>query len=306
MNPKRFAVTGSFGYSGKYITRELIKEGHEVITLTGNPDRANPFGAQVKAYPYNFDAPEKLVQTLQGVDTLINTYWVRFDYGSTTYKQAVANSRVLFQAAKDASVDRLVHVSITNPNERSPLPYFSGKAELEKSIQESGVSYGILRPAVIFGQEDILINNIAWFLRYFPFFPIPGDGEYKLQPIYVTDLAKLAVEMASKDENVVIDAIGAETFTFNELVSLLKSTVRSWSIPVHVPPGLSLFLSSMIGKFVGDVVLTRDEVLGLMDNRLVTDSPPTGKTRLSDWVRENKATLGKQYANELNRHFKGS
>ena len=231
---------------------------------------------------------------------------MRFDYGATTYQGAVANSQVLFQAAIDAGVRRLVHVSITNPDERSPLPYFSGKAKLEKSIQETGIPYAILRPAVIFGQEDILINNIAWFLRYFPFFPIPGDGEYQIQPIYVTDLAKLAVQMAGKKENVVIDAIGPETFTFNQLVSLLKSTVKSWSIPVHVPPGLSFFLSNIIGKFVGDVVLTRNEVLGLMDNLLVTDSPPAGETRLSDWVRENKEMLGKRYANELNRHFKGA
>jgi NADH dehydrogenase len=306
MNPKRFAVTGAFGYSGKYITRGLLEAGHEVITLTGNPNRPSPFCAEVKAYPFNFEAPEKLVQTLQGVDVLINTYWVRFDYGGTTYQSAVANSRVLFQAAKDAGVRRLVHVSITNPDERSPLPYFSGKFELEKSIRDTGLSYAILRPTVIFGKEDILINNIAWFLRYFPFFPIPGDGEYQLQPIYVTDLAKLVVEMAGKDENVVIDAIGPETFSFNQLVSLLKSTVRSWSIPLHVSPGLSFFLSGIIGKFVGDVVLTREEVLGLMDNLLVTDSPPAGETRLSDWVRENKATLGKRYANELTRHFKGA
>jgi NADH dehydrogenase len=306
MNPKRFAVTGAFGYSGKYITRNLLKAGHEVITLTGTPDRPNPFGAEVEAYSFNFNASGKLVQTLQGVDVLINTYWVRFDYGGTTYKQAVANSRVLFQAAKDAGVRRLVHVSITNPDERSPLPYFSGKAELEKSIRDTGISHAILRPTVIFGKEDILINNITWFLRYFPFFPIPGDGEYQLQPIYVTDLAKLVVKMAGKDENVIIDAIGPETFTFNQLVALLKCTVRSWSIPLRVPPGLSFFLSGIIGKFVGVGGLTRNEVLGLMDNLLVTNSPPAGETRLSDWVRENKATLGKRYANELTRHFKGA
>jgi NADH dehydrogenase len=304
MNPKQFAVTGAFGYSGKYITRNLLKDGHEVITLTGNPARPNPFGEQVKAYPFNFDSPEKLVQTLRGVDTLINTYWVRFDYGGTTFQEAVANSRVLFTAAKEAGVRRLIHMSITNPDERSLLPYFSGKAMLEESIKQSGLSYAILRPAVIFSQEDILINNIAWFLRYFPLFPIPGDGEYKLQPIYVEDLAKLALEAADKKENLVIDAIGPETYSFNQLVSLLKSTVRSWSIPLHVPPGVSFFLSNIMGKFVGDVILTRNEVTGLMDNLLVTDSPSSGETRLSDWVMENKATLGKKYANELTRHFK--
>jgi NADH dehydrogenase len=305
MNPQRIAVTGAFGYTGKYITTGLLEAGHEVITLTGNPDRPNPFGEQVKAFPFNFDTPDKLVRILNSVDTLINTYWVRFNYGGTTYRTAVENSQILFQAAEVAGVDRLVHVSITNPREHSRLPYFSGKAKLEKSIKETGISYAILRPAVIFGQEDILINNIAFFLRYFPVFPIPGDGKYKLQPIYVEDLAKMAVEAVGKSENQVIDAIGPETYTFNELVSTLKSTLGSLAIPLHVAPDLSFFLSNIMGKFLEDVVLTREEVTGLMDNLLVTDSPPAGETRLSDWVEKNKATLGKTYANELTRHFKG-
>jgi NADH dehydrogenase len=305
MNPQRIAVTGAFGYTGKYITTGLLEAGHEVITLTGNPDRPNPFGEQVKAFPFNFDTPDKLVRILNSVDTLINTYWVRFNYGGTTYRTAVENSQILFQAAEVAGVDRLVHVSITNPREHSRLPYFSGKAKLEKSIKETGISYAILRPAVIFGQEDILINNIAFFLRYFPVFPIPGDGKYKLQPIYVEDLAKMAVEAVGKSENQVIDAIGPETYTFNELVSTLKSPLGSLAIPLHVAPDLSFFLSNIMGKFLEDVVLTREEVTGLMDNLLVTDSPPAGETRLSDWVEKNKATLGKTYANELTRHFKG-
>jgi uncharacterized protein YbjT (DUF2867 family) len=305
MPPKRFAVTGAFGYTGKYITRDLLAAGQEVITLTGDPSRPNPFGEKVKAYSFNFDHPDELTLTLEGVDTLVNTYWVRFDYGGSTYQEAVENSRVLFRAARDAGVGRIVHVSITNPDENSSLPYFSGKARLEESIRETGIPYAILRPAVIFGREDILINNIAFFLRYFPLFPVPGDGEYRLQPIYVEDLAKLAVEAAGHTGNQVIDATGPETFTFNGLLSTLKSTLKSRTILLHVPPGVSFFLSNIMGKFLGDVILTRNEVVGLMEGRLVTGSPPAGKTRLRDWVEENKATLGKRYANELTRHFKG-
>ncbi len=91
-----------------------------------------------------------------------------------------------------------MHVSITNPDPQSNLPYFWGKAILEEDLIASGMSYAILRPTVIFGKEDILINNIAWFLRRFPVFTLPGDGEYRLQPIYVADLAKLAAEQAVK------------------------------------------------------------------------------------------------------------
>jgi NADH dehydrogenase len=303
MTPKKIAVTGSLGYSGKYITRKLLKQGHQVITLTNNPDRPNPFGDQLKIYPFNFDQPEKLAETLQSVDVLINTYWVRFDHGENTYHRAISNIRTLFRTAKQAGVRRVVHISITNPDPYSHLTYFWGKAILEQDLNASGLSYAILRPAVIFGKEDILINNIAWLLRRFPAFAIPGDGGYRLQPIFVEDLAELAVQMALKTEDTTIDAIGLETYTFKELVEMIKTTLNSKAVLFHLTPTLTYWASSLIGRFVGDVVLTKEEVIGLMDDLLVTDSPPAGETKLSEWVKENKATLGKHYANEIKRHF---
>lgn len=304
MNTKnRIAVTGAFSYSGKYITRRLLDAGCEVITLTGRPERPNPFETPVTAYPFNFQDPEALTQSLEGVDTLINTYWVRFDHGSASYLGAVTNSRRLFRAAKQAGVRRIVHISITNPDPTTTLPYFWGKAILEEDLIGSGLSYSILRPTVIFGKEDILINNIAWFLRRFPLFAVPGDGEYRLQPIYVDDLAQLVVEQVFNDEDSVIDAIGPETYTFNGLVAMIRAHLASRTLIVHIPPMLAQRLSAVVGKLVGDVILTREEVIGLMDELLFVDAQPAGSTRLSDWVTRHADTLGKRYANELNRHF---
>ena len=186
------AVTGAFGYSGKYITRRLLAAGHQVITLTNSPERNNPFEGRVRAFPFHFDEPRSLEKSLQGTEVLINTYWVRFDHQHFTHAQAVINSQILFQAAKTAGVHRIVHVSITNPDIRSDLPYFRGKAEVELALQELGISYCILRPTVLFGKEDILINNIAWSLRHLPAVGVFGDGSYRLQPIYVDDLAAAA------------------------------------------------------------------------------------------------------------------
>lgn len=299
----RIAITGAFSYSGKYITQELLDAGHEVITLTGSPDRPSPFGDRVKAYPFNFDAPEKQVSILQGVNTLINTYWVRFDHDETTFLRAVSNTRTLIQNARQAGVSQVVHISITNPDPQSKLPYFWGKAILEEDLIASGLSYAILRPTVIFGKEDILINNIAWFLRRFPLFTLPGDGDYRLQPIYVGDLAKLAAGQVDSTQNVIIDAIGPETFTFKELVILLKATVKSRALLIPAPPGLARRLSAIVGRVVKDVVLTEDETIGLMEGRLFVDAPPAGETRLTDWINAHQKSLGKRYANELNRHY---
>ncbi|MFQ5614944.1 MAG: NAD(P)H-binding protein [Anaerolineales bacterium] len=299
------AVTGAFGYTGRYITRRLLAQGQRVITLTGHPDRPNPFGEQVKAFPFNFDNPAALAASLDGVDVLYNTYWVRFSHGQITFDGAVRNTQTLIDAAKTAGVRRIVHVSITNPSLDSPLPYFSGKGKLEAYIQASGLSYAILRPTVIFGVEDILLNNIAYLLRRFPIFVVPGSGKYKLQPIFVEDMAELAVRAGAGDEDVIVDAIGPETFTFDQIVGMIARQIGSRSRIIHLPPGVALFLSRLVGALVNDVVLTQDEVHGLMDNLLLTDSPPAGKTRFSEWVQERAGLLGEQYHSELKRHYIG-
>ena len=298
-------VTGAFGYTGKYITRRLLSQGRRVRTLTGHPERPNPFGAQVDAAPFQFDRPDALAESLRGAATLYNTYWVGFAQGGTTFEVAIRKSVTLLGGAGAGGVRRVVHVSISNPSEDSPLPYFRGKAILERALAQSGLSQAIIRPTVIFGPEDILINNIAWILRRFPVFAVPGAGQYRMQPVFVEDMAEICVDAGRRDDDLVMDAVGPEVFSFEELVRLIARTIGSRAWIGHAPAGMALLLSRLVGAAVGDVVLTADEVKGLMANLLVSAGPPTGRTRLSDWLAENAGTVGAHYASEVRRHFRG-
>lgn len=295
------AVTGAYGYSGKYIAQRLLAAGHDVITLTNSVARANSFGSRVSAYPFDFDQPEKLVEHLKGVSVLYNTYWVRFNHRLFKHADAVRNTLTLFEAARRAGVERIVHVSITNPASDSRLEYFRGKAVLEQALVESGVSYAILRPAVLFGREDVLVNNIAWVLRRLPVFGVFGDGQYRLQPIYVDDLAALAVEHGMSRDNKIINAIGPETFTYRELVTRIGQLIGKSRPVVSVSPGVGYVVGRIVGSLVGDVVITREEIAGLMADLLYVDSPPTGTTVLTEWVQEHAETLGRAYTSELAR-----
>ena len=295
------AVTGAFGYSGRYIARRLLDAGHGVITLTNSLNRPDPFGGKVPAFPLQFDQPQRLTESLRGVDALINTYWVRFDHRLFTHQEAVVNTKVLFRAARDAGVRRIVHVSITNPDLRSDLPYFRGKAELESDLTALGISWCILRPTVLFGKEDVLINNIAWSLRHFPVFGVFGAGDYKLQPIYVDDLAAAAVEKAGGDRNEIVNAIGPETFTYRELVETVKRSLGLKRMVVSVPPELGYWACRAAGLLVGDVIITRQEIRGLMEGRLYVDAPPLGGTKLTEWIEAHRGTLGRHYTSELAR-----
>ncbi len=301
---KAVVITGAFSYTGKYATHLLLERGYRVRTLTNHPRRANPFGAGIQASPYNFDRPERLRETLRGASTLINTYWVRFPQGDSTFERAVSNTKTLISAAKQAGVQHVVHVSIANPSLDSPLGYYQGKAELERFIENSGLSYTILRPTVIFGSEDILINNIAWFVRHFPAFGIPGDGRYRIRPIYVEDMALLMVNSVETTLNAVVDAVGPETFSFEELVRLIADSVGSPVRLVHTPTFLAYIATKITGWMVRDVVLTWQEYKGLMADLLTTKGQSTGQTRLSQWLAENRNTVGLKYASEVARHYR--
>jgi uncharacterized protein YbjT (DUF2867 family) len=293
-DPAVHAVTGAFGYSGKYIARRLLAAGCPTITLTNSTDRANEFGGLLPAHPFNFEKPGKLVESLRGVDVLYNTYWVRFNHPTFTHADAVQNTLILFEAAQRAGVRRVVHVSITNPSEDSRLEYFRGKARLERALRESGISHAILRPTVLFGKEDILINNIAWAIRHLPVMGVFGDGQYRVQPIYVDDLAALAVAQGQQ-------ADFPETYTYRDMVAEIARQIGVRRPIVSVPPALGYLTGKALSTLVDDVMITREEIEGLMSGLLYVDAPPAGTTRLSEWLSHNADTLGRRYTSELAR-----
>jgi uncharacterized protein YbjT (DUF2867 family) len=297
-------VTGAFGFSGKHITRRLLDSGKLVRTLTGRPQSESPFGDRVEAVPFNFDDPARLTESLRGAAVVYNTYWVRFAHGGASHELAVANTKTLIKCSADAGVSRFVHVSITNPSEASRLPYFRGKAILERALAESGLSYAILRPTVLFGEGDVLLNNIAWMLRRMPVFGVFGRGDYPVQPVFVDDLAALAIECAGRADNVVLDAVGPEKFTYEQMVKLIRQTVGGLARIIHVSPDRGLMVGKFLGRLVGDVLITREEIEGLMAGLLVSHQPPTCRTRLTDWLKQHGDKLGREYASELKRHFR--
>src|SRR5688500_1008891 len=204
-------VTGAFSYTGRAIAEELLGRGREVRTLARRDAPADPLAARIERAELQFGDRDALRGSLDGAETLYNTYWVRFAHGSTTFERSVANTRVLFDAARAAGVRRIVHVSVTNPALDSPLPYFRGKAATEADLAASGVSHAIVRPTLVFGPRDILVNNIAWGLRRSPVFPVAGDGSYRVQPVSVEDVATICADAAVRTEDAVLDAAGPET-----------------------------------------------------------------------------------------------
>ena len=237
-HPDLAVVTGAFSYTGRYVTRRLLDQGVRVRTLTRSPDAEDPFGGRVEVAPLGFSDSDGLCQSMQGAGVFYNTYWIRYAHGQTTFDLAVENTGKLFEAAERAGVARIVHFSVTNISSGSALPYFRGKARVEDMLVGLGVPYAIIRPTLVFGVGDLLLNNMAWALRRFPVFPVYGSGDYPVQPVYVEDLAAQAVEAGSQSETSVADAAGPDTFSFEALLRLLASSMGiRREVGPHAPVG---------------------------------------------------------------------
>jgi uncharacterized protein YbjT (DUF2867 family) len=296
-------VTGAFSYSGAAIARALRAAGHGVRTLTGHPGRA-PAGTDIDVRPLAFADPDALARDLGGAHTLYCTYWVRFAHGDVTHQAAVENSKVLFRAAVRAGVKRIVHVSITHADPASPYPYFRGKGEVERHLESAGVPYAIARPAILFGGDGVLLNNIAWLLRRVPVFAIGDRGDYRLRPIHVDDLARLCVDLGARADSVTLDAVGPESVTFREMVIAIRSATGSHAIIVPAPGWLIPPVSAVLGVALRDVLLTREEYQAMAAGLADSAAPATGQTVLTKWIAEHGEELGRTYASELNRHFR--
>ena len=296
-------VTGAFSFTGGFIARRLLESGRRVRTLTNHPKRPGAIEG-VEVAPLQFTDRDALVESLRGADVLYNTYWVRFPHSGLGFGDAIANTRRLLGAAAAAGVRKVVHISVSNPTVDSHLGYYAGKARTEAIVRESGLPWAIVRPTLIFGPGDILINNIAWLIRRLPVFFIPGAGTYRVQPVSGEDVAEIAMWASAQADDVTVDAAGPEVLTYEELVRSISIAVGRAPRIVHVPPAVTILARAAVGRYVNDVILTRQELRGLMDELLISSEPPRGRDRIDDWLLRTGEQLGRAYASELDRHFR--
>ncbi|MGH3066204.1 MAG: NAD(P)H-binding protein [Gaiellaceae bacterium] len=295
-------VTGAFSFTGRHIAELLLTRGRRVRTLARHLDPAHPLAGKVDVASLAFD--ESLADSLRGADTLYNTYWVRFERGEATFDRAVENSAALFRAAAAAGVRRIVHVSVANPDLRSPFPYFRGKAQTEQALGGIGVSHAIVRPTLVFGPEDILVNNIAWGLRHIPVFLIGADGCGEVQPVSVRDTASICVEAGVREDDVILDAAGPQRWAYADFVELIRVAVNGRARVGHTSLRTALVAARVAGFFLRDVVVTRDELEALEAGLLVSNETPLGTERFDEWVAENGHGLGRRYTSEVARNFR--
>ena len=295
------AVTGAYSFTGRYIAARLLEDGQDVLTLTRRKPSESPFDERVPALPLDFSDGAGLRRALAGVDTLYNTYWIRSPRSGTTFATAVRNTGVLLDAARHAGVRRVVQLSVTNAAPDSPYAYFRGKAAVEEAVRASGLSFAVVRPTLVFGRGEILVNNIAWLLRRLPLFLVARDRAYRLQPVAAQDVADICVRLGASDQDAVADAAGPRVLAFEELVREVRSAVRSRARIVRGTPRAVLVAARLLRPLAGRSLLTADELRALGADLLTSAGPPLGERRFEDWLGEAAPTLGRRLASDARR-----
>jgi len=299
------AVTGAFGFTGRSLAEGLLARGRKVVTLSRRSGAGDALAARIGVHALDFGRPDALATALDGVDTLFNTYWMRFPRAGRTFDDAVAESVVLFGAARRAGVRRIVHVSVVNADEHGETAYVRGKGRLERLLASTELPFSIVRPTLTYGAGDILINNLAWALRRLPVYGMPGRGRYRIQPVHVADVARICIDAGEDEPGGTVDAAGPDTFEYRELVALVRRAIGSRSLVLPMPTLAVLAAGRALGLLVRDVVLTRDELRELTSGFLASSAPPLGRIRLSEWLPDHAAALGRRWSSELARNYGG-
>ncbi len=297
---QRVVITGAFSYIGAAVARELGARGATLHTLT---NREAPADATFGSTPLRFEG-DHLASALAGADVFVNTFWIRLPYAGQTFETAVERSRVIFDAARKAGVGRIVHVSVSNPDQGRNLGYYDGKARVEEHLRAVGVPYAIVRPTLVVGPNDVLTNNIVWMMRRFPFFPVPRGGDYRLQPVTLADTARIVADAIDGPDGHEVDAAGPDVVTFRQDLRHLARVcgIRRW-MPA-TPNWFAMLGIRTVEPFLRDILLTHEELLGLQQELLLSREPPLGRESALDWLEAHAASQGCRYVNDLDRHFR--
>jgi uncharacterized protein YbjT (DUF2867 family) len=251
----RVLVTGATGFVGREVVQELLLRGHEVRALVrrGSQKKLKNFQG-VEISPGDCLHPESLAQALAGCDAVIHLVGIIREFpgrGVTFERVHVQATQNLVDQAKAAGVRRFLHMSALGARPEPADPYHVTNFRADEYVRASGLAYTIFRPSVIYGPRDQSINLFVRQIQRLNFFPIIGDGQYKLQPVPVATVARafaLALELP-QTENHLYEVGGPAPLTFDELIDTIARVVGRRVKKIHQPVWTMSFAAKLCGRF---------------------------------------------------------
>src|SRR5580700_776884 len=282
MRSRRTAVLGGSGFIGRYVVKRLAARGDVVPVGCRNAEEAKflrPMGevGQVEPLSVAIDDEAVLPAFLAGGGALVNCVGILRESGSQTFERVHhTGPAVLARIARDAGVERFVHISAIGAEPRSASAYARTKAAGEAAVRDAFPTVTILRPSIVFGPEDQFFNRFAAMAMIAPVLPLIGGGETRFQPVYVGDVADAAVKCLEDPATAghTYELGGPKVYTFRELLELLLGEIRRKRRLVDVPFGLAA-LQARLMSILPNPPLTPDQVELLKSDNIVSSAAMT-------------------------------
>ena len=269
MPAKTVAIAGGSGFIGRAIARRLASTGEiKVRVLTRNPDtaRARLELPGVEFVRGDVGNPATLKDALAGASAIVDA--VQFDgypienprRGFTFERIDYGGAAALIAAARQAGVAQFIYVSGAAADENSTHPGFRAKGRAERAIRESGLSYTIFRPSLVYGREDKVVNGLARAIRFAPVMGVPGTGRQNVQPVLVDDLAAcVALAVSGRGRNQTYDIGGPDLMTFDEMMKVIMDASGHRRLLFHIPEAVMRAVGGVLEK-LPKPLLSRDAV----------------------------------------------
>jgi NADH dehydrogenase len=268
-------VTGGSGFIGRRVVSRLADAGESVRVLARGERRADPPHG-VEAAQGNVVSGEGVPQALTGVESVVHLVAIIRESGDQTFEAVIRRgTERLTEAAKVAGVRQFVFVSAIGAQDNAEYPYLHAKWQAERAVTLSGLKYTILKPSIVFGEDDEFINALAGLVRYNPVVPVAGDGKTRFQPIWVEDLVTCIVACLDGDahDGKTLEVGGPEHLTYDEMLDVVKEALGRTRVKAHVPLALMRRVAQVMEWVLPRPPVTREQLKMLaLDNVAETDS----------------------------------
>jgi len=251
----RVLVTGASGFVGNVVVKELLAQGHEVRALVRRgSEKKLQERERVEIAPGDCLDHEALEVAAAGCDAVIHLVGIirEFPGRGITFEQVhVQATRNVVDAAQAAGARRYLHMSALGARPEPADPYHVTNFQADEYVINSALTHTIFRPSVIYGPEDQSINLFARHIRRLAFFPIIGDGTYRLQPVPVWTVARalvMALELPTS-ENRIYEVGGPEPLTYNEVIDTIARVLGRKIKKIHQPVWTMQFAANLCGRF---------------------------------------------------------
>jgi uncharacterized protein YbjT (DUF2867 family) len=287
MAREKVTVFGGTGFLGRRIVQHLLESDVLVRVASRHPKRAAALFPDVhfsfESTQADIDDDGSIATGVAGVFGVVNAVSLYMESGQQTFHSVhVEGAARVARLAREAGVERLVHVSGLGSDAKSTSPYIRSRGEGERVVREAFPTATLIRPSVMFGRGDAFVGPIAAMLRRLPVFPLFGGGQTRLQPAYVEDVAEaIARVMQEPDSKVCYELGGPRVYTYRSLLEVIAQSLAKKPLLVPVPFDLWRMFA-VAAEMFPQPPITRDQVeLMQIDNVVSLDSPGFAELQIS-------------------------